>query len=458
MKTIFSLPYHRAAFDLIEKLFHDEIEYELTQRFQEFRSRKVLERFPTREVIDSELAWPRAKEVLDCLDDEMRMLISSRSVAYWLHLYRRIGVFLSPHHEDKTDHITTGLVRQIAELAIQKHGLQYAPKEFGISNKLSPNLILGGWMKKGLKSLQGGEVSGEKIFERYSKILKAQPTWVIRDFSKKDLVNIYAIEGAAYQYWRLTALLRSTGKGAKITVDENGDWSYVYDNSLHRLIVSIDQRNERRNSFSSLAGIWIDSEDLMGRSDAGEKGDQDVIFFPVYNHSRVQLTNEFESMGFHFPEPYTPNFFPLFLRATNFFSHHSFMQQEFQEKRGYDFQLFVQVLVGLSSLFILPNRALYAQRKDEQTKFKQLAFMQMLSRGYHLLPGSEEDLLELLIDRLSQIFSITFDRDEVRNVLSSITLRNDIQAKISPWSNGPRSVILPGGSSACWTWSASPLY
>jgi len=224
MTEFSSLPYHRPAFLHLARIFADEIRYVLTLKFAEFRGRQLLARFPPNQVIESEFAWNLTRGILDSIDNEMRNLASRRSVAYWLHIYRRIGVFLSPDHEDKTDGVTTGLVRQIAELAIQKHGLRAAKKEFGLSDKLGPDLILGGWMKKGLKSLGGNGKSGELIFREYSTILKSHSEWVIRDFSKRDFIDIYAIEGAAYQYWRLTALLRSLGKGARIIVDETGDW------------------------------------------------------------------------------------------------------------------------------------------------------------------------------------------------------------------------------------------
>ena len=69
--------------------------------------------------------------------------------------------------------------------------------------------------------------------------------------------------------------------------------------------------------------------------------------------------------------------------------------------------------------------------------------MQTLSRGYHLFNGSEADLLEMLIERMALIFSKEFDHTEVRAVIASITLSEEVQKKISPWSNGPRCVIIP---------------
>jgi hypothetical protein len=416
----------------------------LIRKFAEFRGQQILARFPSNQVIESEVAWNLTREILDSIDNEMRILVSRRSVAYWLHIYRRIGVFLSPDHEDKTDYITVALVRQIAELAIQKHGLRAAPKELGLSDKLSPNLILGGWMKKGLKSLRGNGESGERIFRQYSTMLKNSSNWVIRDFSKKDFINIYALEGAAYQYWRLTALLRSLGKGARITVNETGDWDYVPNDVLTQLIVSIDKRNEHSNSFSSLMGVWIDSETVLGRKGMEKaEGELDIVFFPIYNTSRVSLTDEFKNLGVQFPSGYVSNFLPLYFRAKTFFEHHDLMRESFSTKRGYDFELLVSVLAGLSSFLFLPNRALYTDEESERKRIQLSALMQTISRGYHLFIGSEDDLLEMLIERMSLIFSKEFDSNEVRRVLASITLSEDLQKRISPWSNGQKCVIVP---------------
>lgn len=441
MTEFLSLPYHQPAFLHLTRIFGDELNYGLTRKFAEFRGKQFLARFPINQVIESEVAWNLTREILDSIDNEMRNLVSMRSVAYWLHIYRRIGVFLSPDHEDKTDHTTVGLVRQIAELAIQKHGLRAAPKEFGLSDKLGPDLILGGWMKKGLKSLGRNGKSGEIIFRKYRAALRNKSEWVIRDFSKKDFINIYALEGAAYQYWRLTALLRSLGKDARIIVDETGNWDYVPNHALSQLIVSIDKRNEHRNSFSSLMGVWIDNETIMGRKGKDEaESELDIVFFPIYNTSRVMLTDEF---GLRFPGNFVPNFFPLYFRAKIFFEHHDFMHEQFLKKRGYDFELLVSVLAGLSSFSVIPSRALYTDDEAERKRIMLSAFVQTLTRGYHLFLGSEEDLLETLIKRMSIIFSKEFNQTEVQCVLASITLSEDVQKRISPWSNGPRCVIVP---------------
>lgn len=442
MTPALSLPYHQPAFLHLTKIFEKRIRHELVQRFATLRGELFLKTFPIEQVIENQKAWDLAKGVLDAIDAEMQALISRRSVAYWLHLYRRIGVFLSPHHEDKTDHVTLGLVRQIAELAIQKHGLRSGEKEFGRSDALGPDLILGGWMKKGLKSLGRKDLSGEKIYREYCRHLRNVSNWVIRDFSKKDLFDIYAIEGAAYQYWRITALLRALGKGARIRIDRSGDWHYSPDCELSELLESIDKRNESRSSFSSLMGIWIDNDTIVGGK-SERTDDLDVVFFPVYNTTRAEISSEFELLGIRFAENAVTNFFPLYMRAKPFFDSHAFMRDEFSKKRGYDFELLISVLVGLSSFLFLPDRALYAANEKERDHIKSSALMQTLTRGYHLFVGDEETLLKTLLERMSLVFTKDFDREAVQGVLTSITLNEGVQKKISPWSNGPRSVVIP---------------
>ncbi|MET3596547.1 hypothetical protein ABID26_005966 [Mesorhizobium shonense] len=442
MSEYLYLPYHHAAFNLLGKIFSDEINFVLIDKFAKFRSELFIKKFTPGKVVESEEAWPIVREILELIDQEMRAIIQRRSVAYWLHLYRRIGVYLSPKHESKTDEITLGLVRQIAELAIQKHGLLSAPREFGRSDELGANLILGGWMKKGLKSLGGDGRSGETIFRRYASLARKNPTWVIRDFSKRDFVDIYAIEGAAYQYWRLTALLRSLGKGARIVVSSEGDWDYTPNRKLSELIESIDRRASKSGSFSSLLGIWIDSETLRPARDS-EDPLTDAVFFPIYNIYRAKTPKALEIFGARFAENAVMNFFPLFLSAGAFFRHHHFMRDEFIKKRGYDFELMVSVLAALSSFLFLPSRSLYSDDEKEKERYKLGAFMQTLTRGYHLFLGTIDDLMAMLMDRLSIVFSKEFEPVEVRRVVDSMTLNKGLQGKVSPWSNGPRSVVIP---------------
>ena len=62
------------------------------------------------------------RRYLTVLEDRMEPILRQHSVYFWLHLYRRIGVSLSPDHDKKTDLSTVLLVREIVEVAITKFG------------------------------------------------------------------------------------------------------------------------------------------------------------------------------------------------------------------------------------------------------------------------------------------------------------------------------------------------
>ena len=88
-------------------------------------------------------------------------------------------------------------------------------------SRVKPDLILGGFMRAGLKALFKTRFT--KTYRHYPGVMRAASQWVIKDFTEEDFVNIYRVEGLAYQYWRATALLRALGKGARITVRAGGD-------------------------------------------------------------------------------------------------------------------------------------------------------------------------------------------------------------------------------------------
>jgi hypothetical protein len=74
MTQFLSLPYHQPAFIHLSKIFEDEIHYALTRKFAEWRGKQFLERFTPNEVIESKVAWELARDILDCIDNEMRTL------------------------------------------------------------------------------------------------------------------------------------------------------------------------------------------------------------------------------------------------------------------------------------------------------------------------------------------------------------------------------------------------
>lgn len=94
-------------------------------------------------------------EILQCLEDKLRDVISRHSVLYWLHIYRRIAPLLSPHIGSRADPITALETRAIAEQAIFKYGDLSGKNDIVLSSEIDFDNILGGLLK---------QVEGVRIF------------------------------------------------------------------------------------------------------------------------------------------------------------------------------------------------------------------------------------------------------------------------------------------------------
>ncbi|AML51044.1 hypothetical protein [Falsihalocynthiibacter arcticus] len=144
------------------------------------------------------------------------------------------------------------------------------------------------------------------------------------------------------------------------------------------------------------------------------------------------------------PEVSVTNFNPVFFHVGRFLEVHGFMESEFIKRHGYDFNLFLSVLEGLSSFSILPQKALYTNEEDFAQGIKLQAFMQTLSRGYHVFVGSTDDLCKMLVERIELVCKKEFQLEEIRKVVASLLLDVSQQSHVSLWSGGPRAIIIPG--------------
>ena len=92
---------------------------------------------------------------------------------------------------------------------------------------------------------------------------------VIEDFAPDDFINLYLVEGLAYQYWRATAMMRTLGKGGRLTITPDGDWTWSADEKFAALIRSIDERTDKSEFQSSFVGLWFDLPDHRRRDQTG---------------------------------------------------------------------------------------------------------------------------------------------------------------------------------------------
>jgi hypothetical protein len=202
--------YHQAIFAYIGETYCDRISESLHGKPLEIRRKSFLEQLPSDQILSGEPAWDRCQRYLDQLEANLADVLRRHSVFFWIHLYRRIGVHLSPDHEDKTDAITLSLVRGIVELAIIKYGDPNRADDVAPSATVRLKDVLGGHYQRVL--LKMGASSAD-VTARF-KALASSNQWVLTKFEQRDYFDIFLIEGLAYEYWRTAALMRAIGKGS----------------------------------------------------------------------------------------------------------------------------------------------------------------------------------------------------------------------------------------------------
>jgi hypothetical protein len=258
-KTLFMLDYYQRPFLLL----HQEVD-RIYPNYQEFAvPHSIRNRFwqlvPPGEY-SPEKGRAFLSSYLTTVESELAKQIKGLSLAYCLHLYRRlapgpIGQDLQPR--------TIGLTRAILEAAIQKYA------RFQLCNKIAESATVP------IKKVLGGLLMVPE-FEAERNIVTQSNQLVLTDFTNTDMLDFYELERLAYEIWRTAAALRTTGKGAPLIVCDPPD-CFGDDRSpeLDFLVTNYDQRLDKSGSSRSASGVVFSDEDEM--SAAG------FVFLPIYN-------------------------------------------------------------------------------------------------------------------------------------------------------------------------------
>ena len=194
------------------------------------------------------------------VETELARIIGPHSLAYFLHLYRRLAPGPVGYDEQPA---TIGLTRAILEAATQK----YASLRF--CNKIACSASVP------IESVLGGILMSPQ-FEMERRILSESIQLVLTDFTSPDLADFYNVERLAYEIWRTAAALRITGKGAGLIV--NGPPECFFDDrspELNSLVTSYDKRSETESWSGSHTGVILE--------DPWQSHMEGIIFLPVYN-------------------------------------------------------------------------------------------------------------------------------------------------------------------------------
>jgi hypothetical protein len=225
---------------------------------------------------------------LNAVEAQLSESINKHSIAYFLHLYRRLSP--GPVGTDQQPH-TIGLTRAALEAAIQKYASHELCNKIAESATVPINKILGGL-------LMSPEFKPEK------ELVLNKNQFVLTDFSSSDLTDFYNLEKLAYEIWKTSAVLRAVGKGAPLIVDNNDEYfSDGRSEELGFLISNYDDRLGRSGWSSTSSGVvyadW--EEDTNG-----------CVLLPIYNLDKIPADtfNDFFSTVYkiRFPHSFVSNF------------------------------------------------------------------------------------------------------------------------------------------------------
>jgi hypothetical protein len=299
--------------------------HEIRERFWSLLPPRIYEPFEIK---------PLLKQYIKSIERDLASIISKHSLAYWLHIYRRIAPYSAGLDEKP---ITIGLVRVALEAAFQKYALSAPCDSIGFSKEIPIEKILSGLL-----------LSKEFKLERDS-IKEAPKQMVLTNFSTFDLLEIYKAEKLAYEMWRSTATLRIIGKGASVTVTHSEP--FFFDNrsdELSRLIQIFDSRIHG-NDDSSLTGISF--ANLSNRDING------TIFLPTYNMSHIS-SEEFGELflkifKFSLKAPIIANFIWVPFNIRNYRNAHIAFSEKFYELHKVDLDSLLLVITALCNRVFL---------------------------------------------------------------------------------------------------------
>jgi hypothetical protein len=447
---IFGLEYYQPLFIQLSESRARQIEDALHGKPPAHRAKFVHDqKRKTGAVLRGNAAWQLLREYCVSLEGRMREILRRHSVYFWIHLYRRIGVRLSPQHVDKTDQHTLALVRQHVELAILKFANVSRTSDIVRTRHLSRAAdVLGGkfaksWIKFSQSSNQNIDVG-----EAFAALKKTDQS-VLTDFNASDLVDIYRVEGFAYEYWRALSAMRAIGKGAHLRI-EDGEMLTEHDDEpkFSKLITAYDTRLDVEAHrvdviTSSTVGTWV-----IGGKNPKPVMPEGMVVVPVYNVAQADARPWFATLGFKLDtvgEGAATNFVPARLDLNNYLAAHAYIASAFEEKKGYSLKNYVRIIWALCHFNLFPEEFLRGDRNALLT-----AHLQLLRRGYRTYHRTGNPTYEGTIDRIRRFMNLPHDEEErLRNalpqIISDITLKPETQEKVALWSHGPRPLLILHG-------------
>jgi len=352
------------------------------------------------------------------LETHMNKIISSKSIYYWFHLYRRIAPVATFDSESKQ---TVWLYRNILENAFLKYGRTKT------NNELISNTEKGSIKAQDIASGLYVEALihygiDKKLENRFNGIFLGR-------FGKKELMEIFSLERLSYEFWHTTMCLRRIYKGGMLQIEKNQYWVYN-DPETEFLMQSYDARGGDFEDLSCSDGISLVTLEMSN----------DIMIAPKYNVEQLSLQEypEHKIFNINMPEEmlheFKPNFLWLPINFDYYYKNHEFYNDAFQRKFGYRMESFVY------TLYLLLFREFVFCRESHPAGIDNLKRAYRHIRSYEVLT---EELIEYYkAGKNCGKYTFEIDKYEVLKVLEDLTLPKETNA-ISLVTLGPRYLLFP---------------
>jgi len=357
------------------------------------------------------------KSYLTSVESELAKIVSSLSIAYCIHLYRR----LSPRPIGKDQQpLTIGLTRAVLEAAIQKYASFQLCGKITNSASIPIDKVLGGLLMT-------------PEFEIERNIVSASNQLVLTKFSSADLLNFYNLEKLAYEIWRTAAALRTTGKGAPLTVvNPPVCFSDNRSEELDFLVSNYDKRLGKSGWSYSASGVVFPDENVLTTDG--------LTPFPIYNLGKLTSKDFAE----YFLKAYQVkligetifNFVWILFNLREYRKAHMPFSNAFNKLYGISLDAVLVVVAALSF------RVFYSWH---QTGGK--SFFRYFQRAYELcnIKSIRDEIIYFLPEacEILGIDQLSISTEEIKAAIKFWSLDNSKRNNIDLSYSGPHYIFLP---------------
>ncbi|MHC5054764.1 MAG: hypothetical protein ACYTKD_08605 [Planctomycetota bacterium] len=372
---------------------------------------------------------------VDSLEEELEERIAVHSIAYWLHIYRRL--FPGPIGDD-AEPATIALTRATLEAAIQKYGQRDPCSGVALSSEVDPSRILRGSLVKLAEAARRRRGSGPQSGpEQMLEDLKRNGQTVLTEFGPEELRQFYHCERLAYEVWRTMSLRRTVAKGAPLIVKD--DPADVFDDRSEELD-DLLQSHDARSRYESVSATGTVFPDPFRHDASGG-----LALFPSYNvHGlKADVFNDYFRAAFRVQfhmsggeEAFNFAWWPYNLGG--FYKAHMPLASAFEAEHGLPFEAVVALIGALylrmsvqwrEKPFVWIARAYQRAYEGPYTRHYVLDEMLGFSRTAAGWLGIDRAIKDADVERAVGFLSLPADRTEL----------------IGVDTHGPHAVFLPYG-------------